>query len=89
MALERLKIASGGTVSIDGFTTAGVVHNDASGNLSSSLIVNADITNATISNAKLATISSANTSGNIVVRDGSGNFATNMITTCRNCNKSN
>src|SRR5262249_16986555 len=41
---------------------------------------NNDITNATIVNAKLATISSTDTSGNIVVRDGSGNFATNMIT---------
>ena len=79
-ALERMKIANSGTISINAFGTAGVVHNNASGNLSSSLIVDADITNATISNAKLATISSANTSGNIVVRDGSGNFATNMIT---------
>ncbi len=67
-------------LTIPGFTPAGVVHNNAAGLLSSSLIVNADITNATISNAKLATISSTNTAGNIVVRDGSGNFATNMIT---------
>ena len=79
-AVERMKIGSTGTISINAFGTAGVVHNDASGNLSSSLIVDGDITNATISNAKLATISSANTSGNIVVRDGSGNFAANMIT---------
>ncbi len=79
-AAERMKIDSTGVISINAFTTAGVVHNDASGNLSSSLIVDADITNATISNAKLATISSANTAGSIVVRDGSGNFATNMIT---------
>ncbi len=69
-----------GTLTLPALTPAGVVHNNGSGLLSSSLIVDADITNATISNAKLATISSANTAGNIVVRDGSGNFATNMIT---------
>src|SRR5438552_4359430 len=77
---ESMKINSSGVVSINGFTTAGVVHNDASGILTSSLIVNADIANTTISNAKLATASSADVPGNIVVRDGSGNFATNMIT---------
>ena len=79
-AVERMNINSLGVVSINGFTTPGVIHNNASGNLSSSLIVNADITNATISNAKLAAISSADIPLNIVVRDGSGNFATNMIT---------
>jgi hypothetical protein len=77
---ERMKIDGSGNVTINGFGTAGVIHNDSSGLLSSSLIVNADITNATIANAKLATISSADIPGNIVVRDGSGNFATNMIT---------
>ena len=35
------------------FNTAGVVHNNSSGVLSSSLIVNADITNSTITSAKL------------------------------------
>jgi hypothetical protein len=55
---ERMKIGPTGTITVDGFTPAGVVHNDSSGNLSTSLIVNNDITNATISNAKLATISS-------------------------------
>ena len=78
--VERININATGAIAIDAFTTTGVVHNNASGDLSSSLIVDADITNATISNAKLATISSTNTSGNIVVRDGSGNFAANMIT---------
>ncbi len=68
------------TLTIPSFTAAGVVHNDASGNLSSSLIVNADITPGTIANTSLATISSSNTPGNIVVRDGSGNFITNEIT---------
>ncbi len=77
---QAMHISSAGIVSIDGFATAGVVHNDASGNLSTSLIVDGDITNATISNAKLATISSSDTSGTIVVRDGFGNFVTNMIT---------
>jgi hypothetical protein len=77
--LESMKIDSTGVVSINALTIPGVVHNNSLGNLSSSLIVDTDITNATISNAKLAAISSANTSGNIVVRDVSGNFATNMI----------
>src|SRR4029078_4471990 len=36
-ALERFKIAVGGAISIDAFTTTGVVHNNASGILSSSL----------------------------------------------------
>jgi trimeric autotransporter adhesin len=95
-ALERMKIASGGTISVDAFTSAGVVHNDASGNLSSSLIVNADITpatitgasiaNATIANANLATISNTNVAGNIVVRDGSGNFSAGTITANLNGN---
>ena len=79
-AVERMNISSTGVIAIDAFNTAGVVHNDASGNLSSSLIIDADITAATITNDKLATISSADIPGDIVVRDGSGNFATNMIT---------
>ena len=78
--VERLKISPTGTVSINDLTSTGVVHNDTSGNLSTSLIVNADITNATISNAKLATISSSDVPGAIVVRDGAGNFEANMIT---------
>src|SRR5204863_3925707 len=93
-ALERLKITSGGTINIPAFVTAGVVHNDASGNLSSSLIVDADIAPAAgIVDTKLATIStagkvansatsatSANTANAIVARDSSGNFSTKMIT---------
>ncbi len=91
---ESMKIASGGTVSINGFTVPGVVHNDASGNLSSSLIVNADISaSAAITDSKLATITtagkvtnsattatSANTASTIVARDASGNFAAGTIT---------
>ncbi len=85
-ALERMRISAGGVVSINAFTSAGLVHNDTSGNLSSSLLVNADITPATITNASLATISSANTAGNIVVRDGSGNFSAGTITAALNGN---
>jgi len=76
------------------FATAGVVHNNASGLFSSSLIVNADIAAAAaIVDTKLATISTAgkvsnsattatntNTASAIVARDASGNFTTNMIT---------
>jgi hypothetical protein len=92
--LERLRISSGGIVAIDGFTSAGIVHNDASGNLSSSLIVNSDIDPAAaIADSKLATIStagkvansattatSANTANAIVSRDASGNFSAGTIT---------
>jgi hypothetical protein len=46
------------------FTTAGVVHNNASGQFSSSLIVNADITSGTITSGSLAnTAVSANSYG--------------------------
>jgi len=78
--IERVSISAAGVVSINNLTPAGVVHNGDLGDLSSSLIVDADITDATISNAKLATIASADIPDNIVVRDGAGNFATNMIT---------
>jgi hypothetical protein len=77
---ERVTINATGGVTVTGLNSAGVVHTDNTGLLSTSLIVDADITNATISNAKLATISSSNTPGYIVVRDGSGNFSTNQIT---------
>jgi hypothetical protein len=99
-ALERMKISSSGTVSIDAFTVSGVVHNDASGNLSSSLIVNADVDPAAaIVDTKLATISTAgkvansattatsvNTPNTIVLRDGSGNFSAGTITANLNGN---
>ena len=82
------------TLTITPFATAGVIHNDASGLLSSSLIVNADVDPAAaIVDTKLATISTAekvansattatavNTPNTIVLRDGSGNFTTTMIT---------
>ena len=76
--VEKAKVDSSG-LTVTNLTSAGVVHNNASGLLSTSLIVNSDITNGTISNSKLSTISSSNTSGYIVVRDGSGNFSANQI----------
>lgn len=77
---ERMQISPTGVVTVNGLNSTGIVHTDAAGNFSTSLISNSDITNATISNTKLATISSTNTSGNIVVRDGAGDFAATMIT---------
>jgi hypothetical protein len=85
---------SAGSATITGFTAAGVVHNAlTTGALSSSLIVNNDITNLTITDAKLATISTigkvtnlattatvTNAAGAIVQRDGTGSFAAGTIT---------
>jgi hypothetical protein len=68
------------SATITPFNTAGIIHNDPTGLLSSSLIVDADITPATITNDKLATVSSAGTPGNLVVYDGSGHFTANGIT---------
>ncbi len=79
---------------ISPFTTPGVIHNNASGVLTSSLIVNADISSsAGIQNSALATLTTAglvsnsattatssNTPSTIVLRDGSGNFSANVIT---------
>lgn len=91
---ECLNINSSGTVKIDGFAGAnGVVHNDSSGNLTSSAIVNADVdANAGIVDTKLATITTAgkvansattatnlNTASKIVARDASGNFNAGTI----------
>jgi hypothetical protein len=63
--------ATAGLFSAGPVTNADIVDNTISG---------AKITDATITNAKLATISSANIAGNIVVRDGSGNFSAGDIT---------
>src|SRR4030095_13053577 len=82
------------TLTVIPFNTVGVVHNDATGLLSTSLIVDADVDPAAaIVDTKLATIStagkvansattatSANTANTIVLRDGSGNFAAGTIT---------
>ena len=92
--LERMSVSSGGTVSINAFTSSGIVHNNAFGNLTSSLIVDADIaSNAGISNSKLATISqiglvsnsattatNLNTANAIVSRDSLGGFSAGTIT---------
>jgi trimeric autotransporter adhesin len=91
---EAMKITSSGVVAIDNLTTPGVVHNDSSGNLTSSLVVNSDISStAAIVDTKLATIGSAgkvlnsattatssNTASAIVARDSSGNFSAGTIT---------
>lgn len=76
---EKLRVTAAG-LTVPSFTTAGVVHNSAAGLLSSSLIVNGDITAGTIANDRLATIATADTPGAIVLRDGTGNFTTHMIT---------
>ena len=100
---EALNIDNLGNVKIDTLAgTAGVVHNNSSGVLSSSLIVNADISSsAAIADTKLATIATAGkvansattatnsgTPGAIVARDGSGNFIANTITANLNGNAS-
>jgi len=91
---ERIKISPTGTIAINGFTTTGIVHNNVSGELSTSQIVNADIAaGAAIEDTKLATITTggkvansattatnANTPNTIVLRDGSGNFNAGTIT---------
>jgi hypothetical protein len=43
-----------GTVSLSGLNSVGVVHNDASGNLSTSLIAEADIDNSAVTTSKMA-----------------------------------
>ena len=69
-----------GTVSLSGLNSVGVVHNNASGNLSTSLIVAADITNATITSAKLA--SNLDLSGNPTApTQTAGNNSTRIATT--------
>ncbi len=92
-ALERMRISSGGAVSIKAFTSPGVVKNDALGNLSSSLIVDSNIASgAGIVDSKLATISTPGKINNsattathlsnantIVGRDNLANFAGNQI----------
>jgi hypothetical protein len=95
-----LSIASAtGIVSVPTLTTLGIVHNSSAGVLTTSLIVNADVSaSAAIVDTKLATIStagkvsntattataSAATNNTIVLRDGSGNFATSGIITSNN-----
>jgi hypothetical protein len=93
--LNRLIIdQSSGQITMSSLAgSPGVVHASASGELSNSLIVDADISNNTITDSKLQTISTAgkvansattatnaNTADTIVARDASGNFITNNVT---------
>jgi len=82
-----------GSLTVSAFTPSGIIHNNGSGLLSSSLIVNGDIDAAAgIVDTKLATIStagkvsnsattatSANTANAIVARDSSGNFSAGVV----------
>ena len=93
-SVTRITISNSGTIAIPAMTTSGILHNNASGILSSSLIVNSDISaSAAIADSKLATIStsgkisnsattasSSNTASTIVLRDASGNFSAGTIT---------
>jgi hypothetical protein len=76
----NLSINTAGVVTIPKFITTGIVHNSNLGVLTTSLIVNADITIGTIQTDRLSNVSSTNTNNNIVVRNGSGDFAANIIT---------
>lgn len=98
LIIETLSIGEtiviNGSLEIPTFTTAGLIHNDALGNTTTSLVVNADIDSAAaIADSKLATISTAgkvansattatnaNTASTIVSRDASGNFSVGTIT---------
>src|SRR5205085_7168300 len=51
LCINTLSVTDG--IVVHAFNTPGVVHNDASGNLTSSLVVGGDIANATITNNKL------------------------------------
>ncbi|KAJ4453813.1 hypothetical protein PAPYR_11609 [Paratrimastix pyriformis] len=77
---------------ITSFTTAGLVHCDASGNMSSSTLINSDITDGTINDSKLNTISTAGKIANsattatdassastIVLRNASGDTKVNNL----------
>lgn len=92
--IQRMSIAPTGTLTITNFSTPGIIHNDAAGNLSSTLISNDSIdASAAIRDTKLTTIStpgkvldSATTAtsepliNTIVLRDNDGNFSANTIT---------
>ena len=58
------KLTLNGTMVISPFTNDGVLHNDDTGNILSSLIVDADITNSTITNSKLADMVAHTIKGN-------------------------
>lgn len=76
-AVEAFRIKSTGVINVAAYSSAGIVHNDSSGNLSSSLIVNADVSpSAAIALTKLA----ATTVSRALVSDASG-FITAATTT--------
>jgi hypothetical protein len=75
----RMGIDASGIVSIANLSFDGVVHTNGTA-LSSSKIVDADITVGTIQNTSLAAISSSNVASKIAVRDINGSFAANIIT---------
>jgi hypothetical protein len=81
-AINTAALNASGLVTLSNYTTAGLLHNAVTtGLVSSSLIVDADITSGTISESKLATaVSTSNTANAIVKRDGSGNISLNAIT---------
>jgi hypothetical protein len=99
---ERIKINASGAVQINGLNSVGIVHTDINGSLSTSAIVNTDISaSAAIADSKLATITTpgkiansatsatnANTGSTIVLRDVSGNFSAGTITATLNGNAS-
>lgn len=75
--VEKMRLVSGGGVNINSslsvtpFVSAGVVHNAAGGLLSSSLIIDADITANTIANSKLVNSAISLTSGGSLTLTGS------------------
>ena len=91
---NRLQINAAGTINIPAFTPAGVVHNDASGNLFSSGLITSDFSNSNVvPNSALQQLTASNLVANsattatssdvantIVSRDGTGSFAAHNIT---------
>ncbi len=91
--VNNLQINSSGIIQIPAFTSPGIVHNDASGNLSSSLITSADISaTAGIADTQLGIIHTAgkvansattatnnNNQNTIVMRDMNGNFSAGAV----------
>lgn len=80
-------------LTISGFSSAGLVHNNSTGVLSTSLLTTTDLGSISIPDSNLATIATAgkvsnsattatplNTNSTIVSRDGSGNFSASNIT---------
>lgn len=70
-----------GSTQITQLNSQGIIHNDSTGLLSTSLITNQDITAGTITDDRLASVvDNANTANAIVKRDANGNFAAGIIT---------